>query len=212
MKTATFPRATLAATVAVQAAKRASVLTPYDDTVAMQRSALEMWRKGSSWEEIGDKLHITPSKASKLCMRAVAKSQAMSAADEDLFRHLEATRLDEMQAAIYDKAIGKEPRVIETEFGTVIVTDPSKELIDTVLKISRERRLLFGLDKGNRSGAAASAPSNALTINLIDACVSGDPERVRTVTISPDQMEEDTVNLLAAPSDDTGSIPDAEAN
>ncbi len=98
-------------------------------TAKLEADCLRLRMDGLSHRKIAARLGVAPSTAYKRIHHALAQINAKTAEDAKTMRTLEALRLDELQAALWEKAIAGH--------------GPS---IDRILAIMARRARLFGLD------------------------------------------------------------------
>lgn len=93
---------------------------------ARRAQALSFRLAGLSWEQIGQRLNISPQGATDMVNRTLTRAENRLVEE---MRDLEGQRLDRAQLAIWSKVLDGDPRAV-----------------DTFLRISARRAKLFGLD------------------------------------------------------------------
>lgn len=108
-----------------------------DSQVEMARQALEMRRKGLDTYTIAKRLGLSVNKTTGLLRSTFAEARALvGAAEHRELLDMEVDRLDALQAALWDDAIGGDVRAAEA-----------------CLKLIMARSRLLGLDAGEDAGA-----------------------------------------------------------
>lgn len=110
---------------------------------------LKLAAAGKNFQDIADELgYSSRQHASKDLCRVLELAKSEERFEADTYRELEAARLDELQAAMWEQALAGDPRAV-----------------DTVLRISDRRSKLLGLDmpvkaevSGPDGGAIALGP------------------------------------------------------
>lgn len=111
---------------------------PREETIERERRVLELRRAGATFETIANTLGLSHrSDAAKICKRAMARPLIEPARE---LRQLEATRLDELQYAVWNKALNGD-----------------LDAFDRVLKVMERRAKLFGLDHSAKIAEAQLA-------------------------------------------------------
>ncbi|MBK5937161.1 helix-turn-helix domain-containing protein [Halorhodospira halophila] len=100
--------------------------------------ALELRQSGMTYAAIGGELGISNAQAYRLVSAALREIREQAREEAEQLRDLEAARLDQLQHALWDKALGGDLRAI-----------------DRLLRISERRAKLLGLD-----APARIAPTN----------------------------------------------------
>ena len=101
--------------------------------------ALTLRRRGSTFREIADKLGCSRAMVHKYVAGALREYAAANKEETEVYRALEADRLDALHAAIWPKAMNGDMRAV-----------------DRVLRIMERRAKLFGLDAPTK--VAATTP------------------------------------------------------
>lgn len=114
-----------------------------------QAKALEMRRQGYLLREIGEKLGIDSSTASKL-IQAALKEIVREPAEQVL--HYELERLDAMFVKAYERASDREKPF-------------NKDAVDTCIKVMERRAKLLGLDKPTK--VANTDPSGEQAASMV---------------------------------------------
>ena len=99
----------------------------------LEEKCLELRSAGLSFREIARELKVAPATAYKAVARGLAAVNAGCREQAQELRTLEALRLDQMQAALWEQA-----------------TDGDVRAIDRVLRIMERRARLLGLDEPER--------------------------------------------------------------
>ena len=99
----------------------------------LEQKCLELRSAGLSFREIARELKVAPATAYKAVARGLAAVNAGCREQAQELRALEALRLDQMQAALWEQA-----------------TDGEVKAIDRVLRIMERRARLLGLDEPER--------------------------------------------------------------
>lgn len=116
-----------------------------------EEKALALRRAGTSYQQIGEALGITPSGAYRSVARVLARLRKTSDETAEEIRQQELMRLDEMQFALYPTARRGDVKAVET-----------------ILKIQARRAKLLGLDapeKLQHSGAIATTYAEWVKMN-----------------------------------------------
>lgn len=93
------------------------------------KQAVDLRISGATFEQIGERLGISAPSAYALVKRALEKTRAQTSEAAETLRQMELTRLDAMQAALWDGAM-----------------QGDEQKIDRLLKIQIRRAALMGLD------------------------------------------------------------------
>jgi hypothetical protein len=99
----------------------------------LEQKCLELRSAGLSFREIARELKVAPATAYKAVARGLAAVNAGCSEQAQELRALEALRLDQMQAALWQQA-----------------TDGDVRAIDRILRIMERRARLLGLDEPER--------------------------------------------------------------
>jgi DNA-binding CsgD family transcriptional regulator len=99
----------------------------------LEQKCLELRSAGLSFREIARELKVAPATAYKAVARGLAAVNAGCREQAQELRALEALRLDQMQAALWQQA-----------------TDGDVKAIDRILRIMERRARLLGLDEPER--------------------------------------------------------------
>lgn len=102
-------------------------------TAMLERECLRLRMEGLSHRAIARELGVAPSTAYKRVQHALRELNHSNAAQAAELRDLEALRLDEMQDAVWEKAVDGDPRAV-----------------DRVLAIMARRAKLLGLDMAEK--------------------------------------------------------------
>lgn len=100
--------------------------------LATEERALELREKGWSYRTIGEAMGLSPAGVHKAVTRAMEKTAARIASVADQVREIEIERLDRLQNAHWDTAVGKGKN--------------RSQATDRVLRIMERRAKLMGLD------------------------------------------------------------------
>lgn len=114
-------------------------------TAERRQIAVAMRREGSTYEKIGNHLGVSTTAAHKHVTRALESIQTATAKELELYRALEADRLDAIQAAIWPQAIEK----------------GDLKAIDRILKVMERRAKLLGLDAPTKVAATTTDGEDA---------------------------------------------------
>ena len=133
-------------------------------TALLEEQCLHLRREGCSHREIAARLGIAPSTAYKRVRHALDAVNARNAEEAGGLRALELLRLDELQEAIWDNALGGEERSV-----------------GRVLAIMERRAKLLGLDVPARKVTAPSPQGTrlrreALVKQILRDCLGGDTD------------------------------------
>ena len=99
----------------------------------LEQKCLELRSAGLSFREIARELKVAPATAYKAVARGLAAVNAGCREQAQELRALEALRLDQLQAALWERA-----------------TDGDVRAIDRILRIMERRARLLGLDEPER--------------------------------------------------------------
>lgn len=111
---------------------------------------LKIWQmrgSGMSHSDIGKALDLSIRAVSAALSRQARKLNREAAYDYPEVMRLELERLDKLQASIWPLA---QHRKITLGDGSEVVVEPDLKAVETLLKISQDRRKLLGLDAPQR--------------------------------------------------------------
>ena len=120
-------------------------------TAERRQIAIAMRREGATYDQIGSRLGISTTAAYNHVTKALESIQKAIENDADLYRALEADRLDALQAAIWPQAAG----------------EGDLKAIDRVLRVMERRAKLLGLDAPAKVAATTADGEYAATSGVI---------------------------------------------
>lgn len=118
------------------------------ETVKLQRDVTNLVLRGKSWEQIAEKLGVTPEEAYAISRSVISKWTKEMATTAPEQKEIDLRRLSAMLDAIHDKVFPQP--FIDAKTGAVVQPDPDPVFTKIYLDIIDRRRAMLGTDAARK--------------------------------------------------------------